>query len=62
MVFAVHQLQEKWQEQNQGLHMVFVDLAKALTLLIWRVCGKSFANLATQEGWSYSLPFSIMEC
>ena len=29
MVFAVQQLQEKCREQNQELHMVFVDLTKA---------------------------------
>ncbi len=29
MIFAVHQLQEKCQEQNLDLYMTFVDLTKA---------------------------------
>ena len=45
MVFAVRQLQEKCREQNQELHLVFVDLTKAFDTVnrngLWKILQKS---------------------
>jgi len=44
MVFAVRQLQEKCREQNQELHLVFVDLTKAFDTVnrngLWKILQK----------------------
>ncbi|XP_078593825.1 uncharacterized protein LOC144871797 [Branchiostoma floridae x Branchiostoma japonicum] len=44
MVFAVRQLQEKCREQNQELHLVFVDLTKAFDTVnrkgLWKILKK----------------------
>ena len=46
IVFAVRQLQEKCREQNQELHLVFVDLTKAFDIVLnrnglWKILQKS---------------------
>ncbi|ROT64732.1 putative endosomal membrane protein EMP70 [Penaeus vannamei] len=44
MIFAVRQLQEKCREQNQELHLVFVDLTKAFDTVnrngLWKILQK----------------------
>ncbi len=54
MIFAVRQIQEKCQEQNQDLYMVFVDLTKAFDTVnrdgLWKIllklgCPDKFVSL-----------------
>ncbi|KAJ1138273.1 hypothetical protein NDU88_004664 [Pleurodeles waltl] len=44
MIFAAHQLQKKWQEQDRDLYTMFMDLTKAFETVshegLWRITEK----------------------
>ena len=52
MIFTARQLQEKCQEQNMGLYMIFVALTKAFDTVshvgLWKIMAKLWRSLAVR--------------